>query len=51
MNLFGPTIRLNTVADQINTTEFTDEQEVRTADPNVKNLLKAINADQQEYRI
>ena len=48
MNLFGPTIRLNTVADQINKTEFTDEQEVRTADPNVKNLLKAINADQDQ---
>ena len=48
MNLFGPTIRLNTVADQINTTEFTDEQEVRTADPNVENLLKAINADQDQ---
>ena len=39
---------MNTVADQINTTEFTDEQEVRTADPNVKNLLKAINADQDQ---
>ena len=48
MNLFGPTIRLNTVADQINTTEFTDEQELRTADPNVKNLLKAINTNQDQ---
>ena len=48
MNLFGPTIRLNTVADQINTTEFTDKQEVRTADPNVKNLLKTINANQDQ---
>ena len=48
MNLFGQTIRLNTVADQINTTEFTDEQEVRTADPNIKNLLKAINANQDK---
>ena len=53
----GPTIRLNTVADQINTTECTDEQEVKTADPNeakneiedvVKNLLKAINANQDQ---
>ena len=53
----GPTIRLNTVADQINTTESTDEQEVKTADPNdakneiedvVENLLKAINADQDQ---
>ena len=53
----GPTIRLNTVADKINTTEFTDKQEVKTADPNeakneiedvVKNLLKAINADQDQ---
>ena len=48
MNLFGPTIRLNTVADQINKTEFIDEQDVRTADPNVKNLLKAINANQDQ---
>ena len=48
MNLFGPTIRLNTVADQINTTEFIDEQDVRTADPNVKNLLKAINTNQDQ---
>ena len=53
----GPTIRLNTVADQINITESTDEQEVKTADPNdakneiedvVKNLLKAINVDQDQ---
>ena len=53
----GPTIRLNTVEDQINTTECTDEQEVKTADPNeakneiedvVKNLLKAINANQDQ---
>ena len=53
----GPTIRLNTAADQINTTECTDKQEVKTADPNeakneiedvVKNLLKAINADQDQ---
>ena len=53
----APTIRLNTVADQINTTECTDKQEVKTADPNeakneiedvVKNLLKAINADQDQ---
>ena len=45
------------VADQINTTECTDEQEVKTADPNeakneiedvVKNLLKAINANQDQ---
>ena len=51
----GSIIRLNTVADQINTTECTDEQEVKTADPNeakneiedvVKNPLKAINAAQ-----
>ena len=50
----GPIIRLNTVADQINITESTDEQEVKTTDPNdarneienvVKNLLKAINAN------
>ena len=52
----GPTIRLNTVADQTKTTECTDEQEVRIADPNevkkiedvVKNLLKAINANQDQ---
>ena len=53
----GPTIRLNTVADQINTTESTDKQEVKTTDPNdarneienvVENLLKAINADQDQ---
>ena len=53
----GPTIRLNTVADQINTTECTDKQEVKTADPNEAkneiedvfiNLLKAINANQDQ---
>ena len=53
----GPTITLNTVADQINTTESTDIQEEKTADPNnakneiedvVKNLLKAINANQDQ---
>ena len=52
----APIIRLNTVADQTNTTECTDEKEVRTADPNeakkiedvVENLLKAINADQDQ---
>ena len=52
----GPIIRLNTVADQTNTTECTDKQEVRTADPNeakkiedvVRNLLKAINANQDQ---
>ena len=52
----GPTIRLNTVADQINITESTDEQEVKTADPNdakneiedVENLLKTINANQDQ---
>ena len=52
----GPTIRLNTVADQINTTESTDVQDDKTADPNdakneiedvVKNL-KAINVDQDQ---
>ena len=51
-----PTIRLNTVADQINITESTGVQEEETADPNdakneidvVKNLLKAINADQDQ---
>ena len=48
MNLIGPTVRLNTVADQINKTEFIDEQDVRTADPNVKNLLKAINANKDQ---
>ena len=54
----GAIIRLSTVADQTNTTEHTDEQEVRTADPNeakkiedvVKNLLKAINANQDQNR-
>ena len=54
----GPIIRLNRVADQTNTTERTDKQEVRTADPNeakkiedvVENLLKAINADQDQNR-
>ena len=52
----GPVIRLNTAADQINTTEHIDKQEGITADPNeakkiedvVKNLLKAINADQDQ---
>ena len=53
----GSIIRLKTVADQINATECTDEQEVKTADPNeakneiedvVKHLLKAINADQDQ---
>ena len=53
----GPTIRLNTAAFQINTTECTDKQEVKTADPNeakneiedvVKNLPKAINANQDQ---
>ena len=53
----GPVIRLNTVADQINTTKSTDKQEVKTTDPNdarneienvVENLLKAINADQDQ---
>ena len=53
----GPIIRLNTVADQINTTESTDKHEVKTTDLNnarneienvVKNLLKAINADQDQ---
>ena len=53
----GPIIRLNTVADQINTAESTDEQEVKTTDLNdarneienvVKNLLKAINANQDQ---
>ena len=53
----GPIIRLNTVADQINTTKRTDEQEVKTTDLNdarneienvVENLLKAINADQDQ---
>ena len=41
----GPIIRLNTVADQINTTESTVKQELKTADPNdarneVENLSK-----------
>ena len=53
----GPIIRLNTVADQINTTKSTDGQEVKTTDLNnarnerenvVKNLLKAINSDQDK---
>ena len=53
----GPIIRLNTVADQINTTESTVKQELKIIDPNdprneienvVKNLLKAINADQDQ---
>ena len=52
----GPIIRLNTVVDQTNTKEHTDKQEIRTADPNeakkiedvVKNLLKAINTDQDQ---
>ena len=52
----GPIIRLNTVADQTNTAECIDEQELITADPNeakniedvVKNLLKAINVDQDQ---
>ena len=53
----GQTIRLNTAADQINTTECTHEQDIKTADPNeaknetedvVENLLKAINADQDQ---
>ena len=53
----GPIIRLNTVADQINTTESTVKQELKTTHPNdarneienvVKNLLKAINADQDQ---
>ena len=52
-----PIIRLNTVADQINTTESTGKQKVKTTDPNdarneienvVKNLLRAINADQDQ---
>ena len=47
----GPIIRLNTVANQINTTESTVEQELKTTDLNdvrneienvVENLLKAI---------
>ena len=52
----GPIIRLNPVAEQTNTTECTDKQEEKTADPNeakkiedvVENLLKAINADQDQ---
>ena len=53
----GPIIRLNTVADQINTMESTDEQEVKTTDPNDarneienvdENLLKDINANQDQ---
>ena len=53
----GPIIRLNTVADQINTTESTVKQELKTTDLNdarneienvVENLLKAINADQDK---
>ena len=53
----GPIIRLNTVADQINTTESTGKQEVKTTDPDdarneienvVKNLLRAINAEQDQ---
>ena len=53
----GPIIRLNTVADQIYTTESTDKQEVKTTDLNnaryeienvVENLLKAINANQDQ---
>ena len=53
----GPIIRLNAVADQINTTESTDKHEVKTTDPNdarneienvVENLLKAINANQDQ---
>ena len=53
----GPIIRLNTVADKINTTESTVKQELKTTDLNdarneienvVKNLLKAINADQDQ---
>ena len=55
--VIGPTIRLNTVADQINTTERADIKEVKIADPNnakneiedvVENLLKAINANQDQ---
>ena len=57
----GPIIQLNTVADQsTNPTESTGEQEVKTTDPDdaknnaeienvVKNLLRAINADQDQY--
>ena len=53
----GPIIRMNTVADQIYTTESTDKQEVKTTDLNnaryeienvVENLLKAINANQDQ---
>ena len=53
----GLTIRLNTVAYQINTAESTGIQEVKTADPNdakneieyvVENLLKVINANQHQ---
>ena len=56
----GPVIRLNTVEDQsTNTTESTGEQEEKTTDPDdpknnaeienvVKNLLRAINADQDQ---
>ena len=53
----GRIIRLNTVADQINTTESTVKQELKTTHPNdarneienvVKNLLKAINAAQDQ---
>ena len=56
----GPVIRLNTIEDQsTNTTESTGEQEVKTTDPDdaknnaeienvVKNLLRAINDDQDQ---
>ena len=53
----GPIIRLNTVADQINTTESTGKQEVKTTDPHdarneienvIKNFLTAINANQDQ---
>ena len=54
-----PIIRLNTIADETNTTESTGEQEVKTTDPDearnnaeienvVKNFLRAINASQNQ---